>query len=460
MAGIFAERSGYTGNCTVEVPPSPNGSTAGNELKSEVAAFGIGDGEFISEPGEVFPFTYLRSFLGPDDMPFPQYDLPPWPLPHMHAPYRFQEGLGEDMIGYIFPRGNGIGVPGEDPNNPTGEGPDRFGCGHSDDSEAASSQTGDIVGNALVALLDSRGLPPERVVTGRYVLPDGSLSRDPLGRPVIKCDVDTSYQPGGPATAVFVPGEGVVAPATWMSLDGRPQGTPDRNTRGYFDGAGNRVWLDVWPSVTETPGYARPRGATPFRVPLVPAFDQCTSPNTTHGAPLAFGSCAPPRQTSPNLTVGTPDANGSSASSIGYLLLKVLPGDPEATGDQADVELTLEITDVRRTNDLADYTGDVEGRTVVRITDSGSGASGDEPATTQDFSFSAAAPCAATPAGSTGATCSSVTTLDALIPGSIREGARSIWQLGDVQLFDGGPDGLADTQGDNSLFARQGVFTP
>ena len=57
-------------------------------------------------PGEVFPFTYLRSFLGPDDMPNPQYPLPPWVVPHMHAPYRFVDGLAEDMLGYIFPRGN------------------------------------------------------------------------------------------------------------------------------------------------------------------------------------------------------------------------------------------------------------------------------------------------------------------------------------------------------------------
>lgn len=457
--GIFAERSGYTNNCTVEVPPAPNGTTAGDELKSDVAAYQIGDGEFITEPGEVFPFTYLRSFMGPDDMPFPQYDLPPWPLPHMHALYRFQEGLGEDMIGYIFPRGNGIGVPGEDPNNPTGAGADRFGCGHSDDSESAGSQTGDIVGNALVALLDSHGLQPERVVRGRYVLPDGSLSRDPLGRPVLKCNVDTTYQPAGQATAVFIPGEGVIAPTTWMSLDGRPQSTPDRNTRGYFDTAGNRVWLDVWPEVSEVPSYVRPRGATPFRVPLVPAFEPCTSPNSTHGAPLSFGSCAPPRQTSPNLTVGTPDANGQAANSIGYLLLKAIAGDPGTPADEADVELTLQITDVRRRGDLADYTGDVAGRTVVRMTDAGSGASGDEPATTQDFTFSASAPCAATTSASTGSTCSAVTTFDALAPGTIREGARSVWQLGDVQLVDGGPDGDTSTA-DNSVFAVQGLFTP
>src|SRR5581483_7824622 len=99
--------------CTVAHPVAANGATSGDELQSQVAAFRMGDGEFASVPGEVFPFTYLRSFLGPQDMPKPEFALPPWVLPHMHAPYRFVDGLGEDMLGYVFPRGNGVGVTGE-----------------------------------------------------------------------------------------------------------------------------------------------------------------------------------------------------------------------------------------------------------------------------------------------------------------------------------------------------------
>ena len=33
------------------------------------------------------------------------------------------------------------------------------------------------------------------------------------------------------------------------------------------------------------PGYPRPAGATPMRASLVPAYNQCTSPNRTHGPP-------------------------------------------------------------------------------------------------------------------------------------------------------------------------------
>src|SRR5690349_4715296 len=62
--------------------------------------------------------------------------------------------------------------------------------------------------------------------------------------------------------------------------------------------------------------HPRPRGATPLRAALVPAYEKCTSPNTRHGPPLAFPSCSPPVQTSNFLTVGTPDANGAGANSI------------------------------------------------------------------------------------------------------------------------------------------------
>ncbi|MHB8453002.1 MAG: hypothetical protein ACYDAQ_21495, partial [Mycobacteriales bacterium] len=227
-AGVFAARPGYTAGCAAQVPVLPNGSTAGNSVQSEVAAFRIGDGEFISVPGEAFPFTFLRSFLQAQDMPYPQYPLPPWPIPYMHTPYRFVDGLAEDMIGYIFPRGNGVGVPGEYPTtNPTASGTDRFGCGHSDDSESASSQAADIIGAGLVSLLTAEGGPPEDISQGRYVLPDGLLSPDPLGMPAsLKCSLDMVFHPDGPAVAVWLPGGVVVHPAAWLSLSGRAQARP------------------------------------------------------------------------------------------------------------------------------------------------------------------------------------------------------------------------------------------
>ena len=59
-----------------------------------------------------------------------------------------------------------------------------------------------IIGTALVRLLDAHGGAPERIVEGRYVLPGGTLSRDPLGGPEIKCNVDQTFGTAVAAVAV------------------------------------------------------------------------------------------------------------------------------------------------------------------------------------------------------------------------------------------------------------------
>jgi hypothetical protein len=190
-------------------------------------------------------------------------------------------------------------------------------------------------------------------------------------------------------------------------------------------------------------GYARPKGASPLRVALVPAYDPCTAPNREHGPPLAFGSCAPPQQSSSALTVGTPDANGQSATSVGALRLATLPGDPGAVGDGADVSVSVSINDVREQAGLGDYTGELTATLSVRLTDR------DGPATTADFPFQVAVPCAATSTAD-GGICSTATTFDAVVPGAVAEGARAIWQLDTVEVLDGSGD----------PFARQGIFIP
>ena len=38
----------------------------------------------------------------------------------------------------------------------------------------------------------------------------------------------------------------------------------------------------------------------------------------------------------------------------------------------------------------------------------------------------------------------------------MKESERAVWELGEVDVFDGGADGQAATLGDNTLFARQG----
>src|SRR3954453_12253238 len=78
--------------------------------------------------------------------------------------------------------------------------------------------------------------------------------------------------------------------------------------------------------------HPRPKGATPFRVSVVPAFKACTTPNRTYGAALAFPSCNPPVQASTDLTVASPDDTGAPANSVASVRLDDqagVPGPPE-----------------------------------------------------------------------------------------------------------------------------------
>jgi glucose/arabinose dehydrogenase len=209
---------------------------------------------------------------------------------------------------------------------------------------------------------------------------------------------------------------------------------------------------------TANDAYARPRGASPMRLSLVNAYKACTSPNRTHGAPLAFGSCAPPAPSSSQLTVGTPDSNGQGSSATGFVLYKTI-GSAATPPNDADVRVIAHLTDVRRKVGLADYTGELAVLTPLRLTDSASGPALNVQATVSDFSIPATVPCAATASPSVGSTCDLDTTVNALAPGTVSEGVRAIWEIRQVEISDGGADGDADTA-PNTVFARQGVFAP
>jgi streptogramin lyase len=215
----------------------------------------------------------------------------------------------------------------------------------------------------------------------------------------------------------------------------------------------------------DTTGYPRPKAATPQYSALVLAYQPCGSPNMVHAAPLSYSSCTPPTLTSGTLTAGTPESNARLANMVASLKTIVSPGDPSTPADEADVQYTASIKDVRRASDLADYTGTLEARIPLRITDrlNSPYPAGRTAATTQGFDFSFAVPCAATgdPSDTTiGAACALTTTADSIAPGAVVEGARAIWEYGPVRVYDGGPDEDAATVGDNTLFLHQGIVIP
>jgi Tol biopolymer transport system component len=208
-----------------------------------------------------------------------------------------------------------------------------------------------------------------------------------------------------------------------------------------------------------TPGYmryVRPRGATPFRMSLVPAYAQCTAPNMAHGAPLSFSSCSPPARLS-NLNLGGNDVD-LPARSIGSFLMKAIVG-PEFPPDDSDVSIAFSLTNVMRP-DLSDYTGELQGRIAVRITDRKNGPSSNEEGTVSDFDLAFTVPCVATTSTLTGGSCTLSTTADAVLPGFAPEGGRTVYGLGQARVYDGGADEDGGTTGDNALLAVQGVFVP
>ena len=218
--------------------------------------------------------------------------------------------------------------------------------------------------------------------------------------------------------------------------------------------------------------HVRPKGATPLRVSLVPAYAQCAAPNRTHGPPLAFPSCNPPTMLSTAITVGEPLANGAPANSEGNVKLEVFVGVP-GPPDDSDVIITSSITDVRckagttacgagNAADGADYTGGLSGNATIRITDHWNAVlagGGPDPATVIDIPYPIAAACASTASSAIGSLCSASTSANAAVPGAVKDGKRAIVEVGQIQVSDGGPDGIVGTT-PNTIFAVQGIFIP
>jgi hypothetical protein len=214
-------------------------------------------------------------------------------------------------------------------------------------------------------------------------------------------------------------------------------------------------------------GYPRPRGATPFRAALVPAFKACSTPNRVHGPSLAFGSCAPPQQVSSILTIGSPDVNGAAANFTGSVRFIVLADNAATEADEADVRLVVSLADIRNNPSLTDYTGKVLITVDTQITDYSNSAEAPEPGTGQTFKYEFATDCVATASTSVGSNCNLTTTMDSIVPGTIIGGRRAMWQMGDVLVKDAGPNGTGlDScpptcgDGDETVFLRQGILVP
>lgn len=496
-AGLFGERQGYT-NCL------PTGKV-GDEVHTSVALLDLGpELQFIVNPGEAFPGLMLGNPWGIEDASCPARDDPPIPTWHARARYRFQVGLGDDLIGYLKQAWSFEYSPPTftstdcqtDPHNHS----------HTLEGESVGPVASNMVAQKLTELLDQEPDPTAEFRLGRYVRADGTLTAaysNPAdqGAPghfpkdavaiwlAAPGQTSLNATPGQPDSGAIVALDGidsfgsrsVDANGELMDFDGAAQGdVPDLSTRGMLVRTGggivqHRYYVNVYPALTVTgalgpiapSAYVRPKGATPLYASLVPAYAQCgAQANRQHGAPLSFPSCAPPQQLSSHLTVGTPDANGAAARSVGSVLYRA---QVNASPAPNDVLIDVRTTDVRCKTAPAttcaganaaagpDYAGELRETANLRITDHDYSPS--DSGTTQDTPFPATVPCAPTADVQVGSTCALSTSANSLIPGAVTTGDRAIWGIGQVQLFDGGSSGVAGAS-DATIFEVQGLFIP
>jgi hypothetical protein len=216
------------------------------------------DLQLIGNPGEAFPALMLGSPWGIDQVGCPQRPNPPVPTWHAYAPFRFQVGLANDLIGYEIPPWAFSSQPGvfttsygDDLTcvNDAGD-KDPKGHQHKLETEGVGPTASSMVATALTDLLSQRIDPSARIRAGRFIQPDGTLTRTAAGA--------VGVWIADPPTIVAVPGvkgfgsRHVDRAGSFMDYDGVTQaGGPDITTRGMGEngGARTRWYIDVYPSV-------------------------------------------------------------------------------------------------------------------------------------------------------------------------------------------------------------------
>jgi hypothetical protein len=269
----------------------------------------------------------------------------------------------------------------------------------------------------------------------------------------IETDLPANHQPEAYPAGGAYPTNGYLVKKGWqVRLHSEYQ---NNNTVSQDDVMGIMV---AW-AVTPGPAFVRPKGATPILSALVPAAQACAqgSANRTHLGGWSKPSCNPVAQTSGFATFGTPDANGAVANGTGSVRMDVCPA--AGCSGSGNVKISASLSDVRdKATPANDYTGELQLKPTLRITDRNNGPS--ESGTVVDTPFAVTIPCTTTPSDTTiGSSCSVTTTANSVIPNAVAANNKTIWEVGQLQVYDGGADGVASTS-PNTLFAVQGWFTP
>jgi hypothetical protein len=372
-ARLFGERQAYTGGV-----PAPDGK----DVRTEVGVLELGsDLQMLGNPGEAFPALMLGSPWGIEDAGCDMRPNPPVPTWHARAVHRFQIGLANDLVGYQIPAWAFSAIPGAFTNEPPNSDAcvndqddiDPKGHQHKLETEGVGPSESNLMATNLTALLDQRPDPIAHIRLGRFVLPDGTLSRRASGAVgiLVTEGICTSLAPTE-TTFIALPSvasaDGRVPDATggFMDYDGAAQAGPDILTRGMWVGASAaaptaRYYVNLYPALTEDTGCSDGLacngvetcdGATGQCVAGTPpncsaVADQCNGatceePGTcvpvpvTDGAPCnAGGSCSTPDACAGGVCVeGGSDADGDGICDADDDCPDVLdPGQSDLDGD-------------------------------------------------------------------------------------------------------------------------------
>ena len=246
VAGLFGDRQTFLAG----VPVGP----LGPDVRSEVGVVDVGpDLQLLANPGEAFPALMVGSHWGIEDASCPDRPNPPVPTWHAQAAYRFRVGLADDMLGYLIPAWGFSTQPGvftttcfNDQNDK-----DQRGHQHKLESESVGPTGGNLVAEHLSGLLDAGHAPTADIRSGRFVHPDGTLSRSALGAVGLWV---AGPEHGGTGLLFGVQGirsfgsRPVDGRGQFIDYDAVSQSGPDLLTHGMAVGA-RHMYIDVYPDV-------------------------------------------------------------------------------------------------------------------------------------------------------------------------------------------------------------------
>jgi hypothetical protein len=200
----------------------------------------------------------LGSPWGIEDAECPNRPNPSVPTWHARAPYRFQVGLADDLIGYMIPAWAAF----SDPTLYTVDNCQSSKHRHGLDSESVGPTASNAVADQLTALLDKRPDPTAQIRLGRFVMPDGTLSHRPEGAVAVwLADPGSTSLDPGTGRIVAIKGvssfgaRGVDSGGSFMDYDGSAESSADILTRGMLVYACNksvaqRYYVNVYPALS------------------------------------------------------------------------------------------------------------------------------------------------------------------------------------------------------------------